>query len=54
MDKKDVKEVKKAYIAPAIESEEVLEQAALACSGIFDNYYYNYKDNSYSCGFNDS
>lgn len=54
MDKKDDKQLKKAYVAPAIESEEVLEQAALYCSGVFSNSYYNYKDNAYSCGYNDS
>ena len=54
MDKKDDKQLKKGYVAPAIESEEVLEQAALYCSGVFDNYYTNFKDNSWSCGYNDS
>jgi hypothetical protein len=45
---------KKDYVAPSIESEEVLERAALACSGVFNNNLYNLKQSYYSCGFNDS
>lgn len=55
MDQQDKKDIQKvAYTAPVIESEEVLEQAALLCTGVFSNSLYNYKDNSYSCGYNDS
>ncbi len=45
---------KKEYVAPSIESEEVLERAALACSGVFYNALYNLKSSYYSCGYNDS
>ncbi len=45
---------KKKYEKPQIESEKVLEKAALACAGFFSNTLTNIKDNSSQCGFNDS
>jgi len=53
-DKLDTKHAKKPYAKPIIESEQVLEQAALVCSGVFPNPLLNLKDNQFSCGFNDS
>ena len=48
-------EEKKVYTPPRIESEEVLEQAALACNlSPFINTLYNLKDSSGTCGYNDS
>jgi len=45
---------KKEYSKPELRSQKVLEKAALACSGVFNNPYYNMKTSYYSCGFNDS
>jgi hypothetical protein len=45
---------KKTYKAPKVQSQKVLERAALACSGVFSNPYYNLKTSYYTCGFNDS
>ncbi len=48
-------EEKKEYTPPRIESEEVLEQAALACNySLFNNELNNLKDNETTCGYNDS
>jgi hypothetical protein len=54
MEKIDKTKKKKRYEAPSIRSQKVLERAALACSGTFNNSRYNTKDSYYSCGFNDS
>ncbi|MDP6673312.1 MAG: hypothetical protein QGH93_00470 [Gammaproteobacteria bacterium] len=48
-------ETKKEYEKPKVESEELYERTALACSGsTYYNYRYNLKDNSGSCGYSDS
>jgi hypothetical protein len=39
---------------PRIESREVFEKTALACSGVFNNSLYNFKSTFESCGYNDS
>lgn len=49
-----VEKAKRRYARPEIRSQKVLERAALACSGYFDNYLYNLKSSYYSCGINDS
>jgi hypothetical protein len=47
-------EQKRPYASPSIQSQQVLERAALACSGVFYNSLYNLKTSVYSCGYNDS
>lgn len=47
--------IRKEYEKPVVESEELYERTALACSGsAYANYRYNLKDNSRSCGYSDS
>jgi hypothetical protein len=55
VDKTEKLEEKKPYVAPKIESEEVLEQAALSCDhSAFYNPWISIKQHSSSCGYADS
>jgi len=48
------KKVKKEYSKPTVRSQKVLERAALACSGTFNNPLWGTKATYSSCGYNDS
>jgi len=54
MEKKPQQTEKKQYSKPTIRSQKVLERAALACTGIFNNALFNLKSSFQECGFNDS
>lgn len=46
---------KRHYEKPVIMTEEIFERTALACNGsAFPNAQWDTKDNSSTCGFNDS
>ncbi|MFH0783312.1 MAG: hypothetical protein V2B20_15365 [Pseudomonadota bacterium] len=51
-----MEDLREEYEKPQVESEDLYERTALSCSGgeFYNNSGTNIKDNSYSCGFNDS
>ncbi len=50
-----MEEKREEYEKPQVESEEIYERTALACDrDAFPNSRVDLKDNSSSCGYNDS